>query len=312
MKWSAEAPSNIALVKYMGKQDSFLNIPTNASLSYTLNHLVTAVELEYDPNLTDDQWEPLEQLNLSPRGQERFLAHFQFLKKYYDFDGHFIVRSGNNFPMGTGLASSASSFAALTTVACRALAELTSSKQPSVDELSQLSRRGSGSSCRSFYSPWSVWEGEQARTVDLPFTHLLHDCWIMSEREKSVSSSEAHRRVKTSPYFEGRENRATQRIHALTEALQTQNWYRAYQLTWDDFHDMHRMFETALEPFRYRTPGTDQALLILQDYWDEFGDGPLVTLDAGPNIHLLYRPDQHAMISELRSRFQTQLQDPKA
>ena len=44
-KWVASAPSNIALIKYMGKTDEQDNRPTNRSLSYTLNHLRTTVEL---------------------------------------------------------------------------------------------------------------------------------------------------------------------------------------------------------------------------------------------------------------------------
>src|SRR4051794_38670761 len=42
----AFAPSNIALVKYMGKEDSRLNLPLNGSLSLTLNQLCTVVEIQ--------------------------------------------------------------------------------------------------------------------------------------------------------------------------------------------------------------------------------------------------------------------------
>ena len=37
MEWFAKAPSNIALIKYMGKKDAELNLPMNSSLSYTLS-----------------------------------------------------------------------------------------------------------------------------------------------------------------------------------------------------------------------------------------------------------------------------------
>ena len=46
MRWYASAPSNIALIKYMGKTDYNGNKPTNSSLSYTLTHLNTHVEIE--------------------------------------------------------------------------------------------------------------------------------------------------------------------------------------------------------------------------------------------------------------------------
>ena len=35
--------------------------------------------------------------------------------------------------------------------------------------------------------------------------------------------------------------------------------------------------------------------MTLQTLWEKEGDGPLITMDAGPNIHLLYRLDQADM-----------------
>ena len=32
-------------------------------------------------------------------------------------------------------------------------------------------------------------------------------------------------------------------------------------------------------------------------------DGPLVTMDAGPNIHLLYRPDQAELARQFKSDY---------
>ncbi len=46
MQWFAQAPANIALIKYMGKKDNEKNIPDNPSLSYTLNNLLSSVVLE--------------------------------------------------------------------------------------------------------------------------------------------------------------------------------------------------------------------------------------------------------------------------
>ena len=39
------APSNIALVKYMGKRETGMNLPENASVSMTLSQLCTFVEI---------------------------------------------------------------------------------------------------------------------------------------------------------------------------------------------------------------------------------------------------------------------------
>ena len=127
MQWFSQAPANIALIKYMGKLDESLNIPANPSLSYTLNQLQSNVQLETQ-TFDQDSWEPLSipgaaPFDLNPAAQARFLNHLGRIKAYFDYQGGFIVRSSNNFPHSSGLASSASSFAALTKCAIQALAE---------------------------------------------------------------------------------------------------------------------------------------------------------------------------------------------
>ena len=84
MIFAGEAPSNIALIKYMGKLDAAQNKPTNASVSFTLSHLVTRVEIEPAKG-PQDSWEPLvrdgfEPITLSEKSVQRFLSHFAFLK----------------------------------------------------------------------------------------------------------------------------------------------------------------------------------------------------------------------------------------
>ena len=154
MKWSANAPANIALIKYMGKLDNSKNVPLNASLSYTLNHCQTFVELEINSK-GEDYWQPLEIQNnypfqLSEKAQLRFLNHLKLLKKHFNCDTHFLVKSANNFPADCGLASSASSYAALTKAASVAMAEIKQREPLTTTEMAYLSRLGSGSSCRSF------------------------------------------------------------------------------------------------------------------------------------------------------------------
>ena len=68
------APSNIALIKYMGKIEGSGNKPTNGSMSYTLENLRTFVRLTPIPG-DKDQWqalvrEDLQPLSLSEKGQQ--------------------------------------------------------------------------------------------------------------------------------------------------------------------------------------------------------------------------------------------------
>lgn len=300
MRWCISAPANIALIKYMGKENTPLNLPMNASLSYTLPHLLTTVEIETCLE-TEDRWEPLKgdaafsAPPLSSAATARFLKHLAFLKQQFNYQSALIVRSANNFPQGTGLASSASSFSALTQCATQALSELTQTPCPSIETQAAWSRQGSGSSCRSFYSPWALWEEHSVREITLPYTKLDHQVILIHTAEKKVSSSEAHQRILSSPLYATRKARAETHLQTLLDALQKQQWKRAYEVCWDEFQDMHELFHTAQPSFCYITPEATEVLKTLRLAWERDQDGPLITMDAGPNIHLLYRPDQTAL-----------------
>lgn len=306
MQWLAQAPSNIALIKYMGKEMVGENVPINPSISYTLKNLISSVMLELHPG-KKSYWENLDipgalKFSLSAPAQARFLNHLDYLKRHFNYSGSFIVRSCNNFPHSSGLASSASSFAALTKCAVLALCELTGTPTPSIEEQARLSQAGSGSSCRSFFSPWAIWEGESISQISLPYEKLLHQVVIISHDEKEVSSSEAHQRVRTSTQFESRSLRAQKNLKLLLQAFEAKDWQSAYQICWNEFQDMHKLFSTSNPSFSYLTNECQIVLNKVQDLWESEGDGPIVTMDAGPNIHLLYRPEQ----TNLAHRFKQQ------
>lgn len=298
--WQAQAPSNIALIKYMGKSDHYQNQPTNGSLSYTLPHLITEVTLELlAPSQDHDRWEPLKRedmfpIELSEKGQIKFLNHLNLLKKSMGLENfNFLVRSANNFPSDCGIASSASSFAALTLAVAEAAESLNLNK-PDRDTLSALSRKGSGSSCRSFYLPWSEWRGDKANEVqfDSKLNKLYHMVVISSGGKKTVSSSEAHKRVTTSLLFKGRIERAEERLFDLKKAMLQNEWKLACDLVWEEFWDMHALFETAKPPFGYMNEDSFKVMNWARQLWETTQDGPMVTMDAGPNVHLLFRLDQ--------------------
>ncbi|MFA6303464.1 MAG: diphosphomevalonate decarboxylase [Legionella sp.] len=299
MSWLAQAPANIALIKYMGKQDEQSNIPGNASLSYTLSNLITKVQMNTIAD-TEDKWQPLNDFGastftLSESAQKRFLNHLSRIKNHFSYSGSFLVQSNNNFPHASGLASSASSFAALTKCAVSALSDLTQKPVLSLAEQAQLSRQGSGSSCRSFFSPWAIWQETEVGPIELPYQNLLHKVIVVNNQEKEVSSSEAHKRVKTSPFYPERSIKAEQHLVRLMQALQIEDWNSAYQICWQEFQDMHQLFSTSSQPFSYITHESVQVLERLQNFWQQHKNGPIVTMDAGPNIHLLFRPDQAAL-----------------
>jgi diphosphomevalonate decarboxylase len=235
----------------------------------------------------------------SIKGQERFLNYFKKLKNIYNVKENFIIKSANNFPSDSGMASSASSFAALTMVAADAFESL-GYRNHSDQTLYQLSREGSGSSCRSFFSPWAIWKGVEVFAPKIKIQKLLHDVVLVDTKIKEVSSGEAHKRIETSPNNQGRAERAEQRLKDLITAFNEDNWKGAYNIVWDEFMDMHELFETSEPLFCYRTEKSYNALQVIREFWKQRNDGPLTTMDAGPNVHLLWREDQELLRSQLQ------------
>lgn len=296
----SSAPSNIALIKYMGKTNANLNAPANSSFSFCLENLRSFVRIKKNNELTVDSWKPLIRENLWPielseKGREKFLVHLSFLKKEFRVEGFFDIESANNFPSDCGLASSASSFAALTLAVHDWVIKTSEvTKMPYLaKELAKLSQKGSGSSCRSFFSPWALWHARGAESILIPYESLKHQVLMCDIQIKQVSSSEAHSRVVTSDLFPGRVERAEARLVKLIEALRAQNWKQAFEICWNEFWDMHTLFHTSSPGFIYMNEGSMKALKMLHHNWMMNGDGPLITMDAGSNIHLLYRPDQN-------------------
>jgi diphosphomevalonate decarboxylase len=301
-RFEAQAPSNIAFIKYMGKTDSVHNLATNSSISYTLPNLLTTVVIEATHKV-QAQWKPLDsQYTLAEGGIKKFLVHWDRCHQRMapGFKSGVTISSGNNFPSDCGLASSASSFAALTLAAFGLFQQTgTLERDWRREELAQLSREGSGSSVRSFFGPWTYWCEDEVKPIESVWGSLLHSVIVVDATIKKVSSSEAHQRVLSSSLFEGRIQRAEKRSQHLQNYLKRQDsWSAMYELAWSEFWDMHLLFETSSPAFYYMTPTTLLALRYLQDDWERRGDGPLITMDAGPNIHLLYRPEQSDLRQE--------------
>ena len=359
MSWSAIAPSNLALIKYMGKlshpsqsKSKYTNIQTkpessfshylhipieltshlsnrdqdrfwfenravNPSLSYTLPHFITQVRIKKAPF---DRWTPFEKSpfqnkyqfsdklslnrNLSEKEQGRFLTFFKFLKNFFKIPGQYEISSENNFPKAAGIASSASSFCALTFAAYKlavekSLLEKKIFKLITKQTLANLSRAGSGSSCRSFFSPWCIWNNYKIYLFNSSFESLDHQLILIDSAAKKVSSSLAHKRVKTSPQFKDRPDRAIKRMDALKSALSIGDWKSIFEVTKKEFLDMHSLFESSQTPFSYQNKTTFQIIDLIDYFWKKRKDGPLITMDAGSNIHLLYKRDQRNLKTEI-------------
>ncbi len=335
LRFGAQAPSNIALIKYMGKKAGTANIPENGSLSMTLNDLCTYAEIELLPSTTGaDSFQWIAELprlqslkielkpsvpTLKGEGLEKVIRHLKRVREesvalFKEFgletrseSLNFTLRTANTFPQGSGIASSASAFAAITLSAAMACAKDPAKFEKTYESdmgfrrrLARISRAGSGSSCRSFEGPWVQWQEEETIAVSSPAKDLSHFVLVVSETEKRVSSSQAHLRIKTSPLWSGRVERVEERLVMLREALERGDLRAVSKLAWSEAWEMHSLFHTAEEPFSYWEAQTMEALQFLTpDVTTE--TPPIVTLDAGPNLHIIVE-SKHA--DQWRKRLQ--------
>ena len=297
----------------------FKNRAVNSSLSYTLPHFVTQVSIKKAPV---DKWTPFEKnpfqdqslyekfpdieldVLLSEEEQKRFLTFFKFLKNFFKIPGQYEISSQNNFPKSTGIASSASSFCALTFATYKlaqekSLIDKKKIKLVTKQVLANLSRVGSGSSCRSFFSPWCIWNNYKIYLFSNSFENLDHQLILIDPGKKKVSSSLAHKKVITSPKFKGRPERAHHRMSALQSALKLGDWKSCFTISKEEFLDIHTLFESSQAPFSYRNAKTHKVIDLIDYFWKKRNDGPLITMDAGSNIHLLYRKNQRDLKIEI-------------
>ena len=116
-KATAVAPSNIALIKYWGTRDRVETLPFNPSLSMTLRECTTHTTVEIAEDAGADQIQVRSSASGFEDASETFAAgvtrHLDKLRDWAGVPFRYRVATENSFPMGAGLASSASGFAAL-------------------------------------------------------------------------------------------------------------------------------------------------------------------------------------------------------
>ena len=128
---------------------------------------------------------------------------------------------------------------------------------------------------------------------------------VVSHLKKDVSSSQAHLNIQTSSLNRGRPIACKKTYGSvLTTALESQDWLSVFEVTWAEFWDMHALFETSHPSFGYMRGRSIEVLNVIRRFWRENNDGPLVTMDAGPNVHLLYRGDQGEIQAQVNQQFQ--------
>lgn len=296
-KATAIAHPNLAFLKYWGKRDSTLNIPINNSISMNLDAVQTVTTVEFDAALTNDEVVVLEQGGSSrARFDQRVSRHLDRLRSLAESALPARVITRNSFPAGTGFASSASGFAALTLAGAAALGLKLSER-----ELSILARMGSGSASRSI--PDGIVEWLAGDSSDTSYARQLvpPDYWalvdiavIVSREEKKVSSSEGHELAVNSPFWPVRLETLPGKYARMSQAIRERDFSTFGRELESEAMMMHTIMMTSAhidgESWRsgiYYWTGDTLTLVQAVQEWRAQGLQVYFTLDAGPTVHLI-------------------------
>lgn len=293
--------ANIAFIKYWGRRDHALRLPLNSSISMNLDRATTTTTVIFDPALAQDQV-TIQDAPATPQAAQRVSDHLDRIRALAGLATRAQVISHNSFPMGAGIASSASAFAALT-VAAAAAAGL------ALDEraLTVLARLGSGSACRSIPAGFVEWH--TAATSDDSFAEPIAppDHWdlrdliaIVQTEHKTVGSSEGHARVGPSPFAAARLAEAERALPIVRQAILARDFVTLGEETEQEAIRMHVVAMTSQPSVLYWSPETVRILHAVRT-WRAQGLPAYCTIDAGANVHVLCE-GAHAATLEARLR----------
>ncbi|KAF7365211.1 Diphosphomevalonate decarboxylase [Mycena venus] len=278
---TTSAPVNIACIKYWGKRDTKLILPTNSSLSVTLDqdHLRSTTTSRADPSFEKDRlWLNGIEEDIKPAGRmATCISEMKRLRKELvedvdasapplsTFSVH--IASYNNFPTAAGLASSASGFAALTA---------------SLAALYALP----WSACRSLLGGFVAWNaGEQPSGLD------SHAVQVAPESHwPDIHALICVHRIKHS---------VPQRMADISAAILARDFDKFAEITMADSNQFHAVCLDTAPPIFYMNDVSRAIIAVVEEYnrvalLPENGGKrrAAYTYDAGPNA-VIYAPAAH-------------------
>ncbi len=296
---SWESPANIAFVKYWGKKGH--QLPANPSVSMTLKECKTSTKTKFSlsNNLTVE-------LKLDGQKNERFAQKIKSYLEGLQTELPWIsnlsveIETANTFPHGTGIASSASGLSAFVLTFVDYLKHLNPEGDHALflKRASYLSRLASGSACRSIYGGFVAWgDSAQVETSDLyaspvdvhaDLASLQDTVLVVSGKEKNVSSRAGHGLMGDHPFALSRFAQANANFSQCISALKSGDIEALGKILETEALSLHAMMLTSSTPYILLKPNTLAAIDAIWDFRRETKLPLYFTLDAGPNLHLIY------------------------
>jgi len=221
---------------------------------------------------------------------------------------NFKISSKNTFPHSAGIASSASGMSAIALCICEIEKKHFNTIITDDDfyqKASYVARLGSGSACRSIYGgivTWGIIKREKissnlfgsklASNINPVFSTYNDSILIIDSGQKQVSSSIGHGLMDSNPFSNKRFEQAQQNIASLINAIETGDIEEFIKITESEALTLHAMMMTSTPYFLLMKPNTISVIDKIWEFRKKTNIPACFTLDAGPNIHLLY-PEKH-------------------
>ncbi len=287
MQATAIAQPNIALIKYWGKRDVERNLPAVGSISITLRDLHTRMRVAFDDALGGDL------LTVNGVPDEKMLPRLSACLDRIagtNRPGARIV-SDCNFPIAAGLASSASSFAALTVAGAAA-----AGKSYTTAELASLAGQASGSAARSLLGGFvelsnagdDIAVREICAAEDWPLAVVVA---ITETGPKPVGSTEAMEiSRRTSPFYARWVEQQPEELAVARAAIADREFSKLAAIAEHNCLKMHSVMWAARPPMVYWNAATMRCLQTIRRLQGE-GVDVFFTIDAGPQVKAVCLPD---------------------
>ena len=299
VEWTS--PSNLAIVKYWGKRD--IQKPLNPSISFSLKNAVTTTRVIAKPSAQGGFT-----FSLDGKRKETFnnkianLLNLASSTLSFINTHHLSIESSNTFPHSSGIASSASSMSALALCLADLQQMIDNDKSHSLDLqlVSELARLGSGSAARSVYGGWTIWGktpaisassdnyAVQLSNVHANFMQIANAILIIEPKSKKVSSSQGHSLMNNHPYGAARIKHANENTTQLLEVLASGDWNQFFDIAENEALSLHALMMSSNPGYTLLHPNSLQVIDEIKKARIEQNLPVGFSMDAGPNVHLLY------------------------
>lgn len=286
---TATAHTNIALIKYWGKSEELENLPATGSLSLTLDKFWTKTSVQASESESDEF--SIFGQKIDDNARQRVAGHVDYFRRLSGKNAYVKIESRNNVQIASGLASSASGFAALT---------LALAQHFGVDlglaELSKIARRGSGSAARSLFEGLVLMHGGPHITEEQAFAEPIHSSFAKdvgliviecAQGKKPISSTRAMNLTsQSSIFYKAFLDNHPKLLNNALSSIKNRDINGLGRLMEQSTLQMHATLFGIETPLWYMNPTTIATMNYVRELRKK-GYNCFFTMDAGPHVKVL-------------------------